>query len=187
MLETYGLPVIRLLGIDPGSNALGLAKIDYDVRTSKIIHANAWTSKTDRLPMGDMLGEDAHGERFIKIRRQKENLRRVLENLRPNIVCCETPFFNMLRPSAFAPLVETLYAIREVCFEYNPSMDFIAMAPKVIKATLGANANADKPAMLAQFKKVKETMYCPVDLDRLDEHAIDALATVISFIKRDVE
>jgi len=173
---------IRIVGIDPGSINLGFASVVYDIKEKKIKHAKAWSIKSDKIIGDDRIAENQHSERFLRIQAQKKNLLRLLKFYNPSVVCCETPFFNMLRPSAFAPLVEILFSIRETCFYYNPTIPFIGVEPKLVKRTFGAGANADKNAMKNRIIEIKDEFYMEQDMDKLDEHSIDALAIVFTYI-----
>ena len=106
----------------------------------------------------------------------------VLEFYKPLSVVCETPFFNMQRPSAAGPLYELLTTLEQTLFEWDKEKPLYKVEPKTVKKAVGASANAKKDEVRSALSKVKE-LQCAC-LDFLDEHAIDAIAVGYSYINQ---
>ena len=134
-------------GIDPGTNRLGLAAMDFNMATVSIQSIEAETFRSELLLETDDLILEAHSERTSKIYAQKDNLVRQFRFYRPYAVCCESPFYNRLRPSAYGPLMEILFAIRMACIEYDRTVKLFFYEPSVIKKAVGAHAIGSKDAV----------------------------------------
>lgn len=175
---------IKLIGIDPGSQYLGVGILYIDPDTLNIRVSEALSFNTDKLPIQtkDKWYNNKHSDRFVRIRKQKQNLLEVFRIVRPNYVSCEAPFFNPRRPGAAFPLVELLTAIRMALFEYNDWLSLDLVDPATIKKSVGAPGNADKIKMREKVLELKELNYHDLEeLKNLDEHAIDSLS--VAYLK----
>lgn len=168
---------VRFCGIDPGTNYLGLSLFEFEIITLTITSIEAMTFRSDSFVKQDDPLISSHSERIAKIYAQKNNLLNHFRRYKPCFVCCESPFYNRLRPSAYGPLVEIIAGIKTACIEYDRYMPFYLYDPSTIKITIGAKwiggktemktAMSERPELLAVLKK---------PLDQYDEHSIDAIA-----------
>jgi len=173
---------VTILSIDPGTIRLGFSIIKLSIKDLEIVEAFAWTIEATRL---DFYKEDViqiHGEKFARIIAIKKMFKYVLEFYRPLSVVCESPFFNMARPSAAGPLYELLATIEQTVFEWDNQKPLYKVEPKTVKKAVGASANAKKDEVRIAVSKVKE-LQCAC-LDFLDEHAIDAIAVGYAYINQ---
>jgi Holliday junction resolvasome RuvABC endonuclease subunit len=164
------------LSIDPGTNYLGVSRYVLKWPTTQIEAVYATTYRVDHLEH-DYVDETSYTERFGKIAKLQKVFDDLLKQFDPIVVISEAPFYNRLRPSAFAPLVELIQTLRWTNFLHNPYVGFHTVEPIVVKKSLGANYLADKLQMrqaLADHQVLNPLMKNCVD--QLDEHAIDAIA-----------
>lgn len=133
-----------ICGIDPGTNIVGLGVIRFNLITLGIIGVQGMSFKSDQMLEDDNIIAITQTERMSKIIAQKNNLVQLLSFFKPFIVACESPYFNRIRPNAFAPLVESISMIRQAVTEYNPIVKFITYEPSIIKKAIGAGAFAKK-------------------------------------------
>jgi len=156
----------------------------FDNNTLEILSSEAISYNAERMVSDDLMVATTHSERTAKILAHKQNLSRILNRYQPSVVCCESPFYNRLRPAAFGALTEILASINAAVLEYSPYVSLILYPPSTIKKALGGSAFADKLAvkeqMLARAGIFK--LNGPYTLNQLDEHAIDALAACYCYM-----
>lgn len=173
--------VATIIGIDPGSETLGIARIDFDVVTLDIVRTTSKTFVGSKLEGMNWWLAQTHSERFARIEAHKQNLKNILFDCSPIIVACESPFYNSLRPSAYGVLVEVLGALHQACFEYHPDLAFTLIDPPSAKKAVGAKGNAKKEQMREAVLVLHDLKFQgPVSLGLLDEHSIDAIAIAYS-------
>lgn len=169
-------PYASILAIDPGTETLGIACIEFDCRTGVIHGSEAKTFKGSKLAKGSWVAE-VHGDRFNRINAHRQNLARILNAVQPAFIASESPFFSRAHPQAYGALTEVVYALQLTIFEYDPLLLVDFIDPPSVKNAVGAKGNADKDAVRAQVLSIDELRYAGrIPIDLLDEHSIDALA-----------
>lgn len=139
--------IYRICGIDPGSNHLGISLLSISINTLEIesINMSVFSPILNKTDDTIRLNYDEITEKIISQKRQLYNW--LCEN-KPHIVCCESPFFNRLRPSAFGPLCETIFSIKMAVLEYNNIIPFKLYQPSVIKSAIGVKTGRYKESEL---------------------------------------
>lgn len=166
----------NIVGIDPGTEHLGLSCITFNVVTLGIHQTAAQVFVGSKLGISSQQSL-VHSARFARIDAHRENLTSVLRALKPVAVVCESPFFNSMRPQAYGALVEIVNAIRYAVWEYDPQMPLDLLDPPRVKRSVGAAGNAKKDVMQQAVLGLSELNFQgPVPLTELDEHSIDAIA-----------
>lgn len=179
-----GDPFASILAIDPGTDTLGLACIQFDCRTGYIIGSEAQTYKGSKMARNSWVA-DVHGDRFARINAHRSNLSRLLNLLQPAFIASESPFFSRAQPLAYGALTEVVYALRLTIFEYDPLMDVQLIDPPSVKNAVGAKGNADKETVRTGVLSLEELKYNGrVPIDVLDEHSIDAMAVAYAMLMR---
>lgn len=172
--------IATIVGIDPGTENLGMCSLSFDVQTLEVIGMNAQTFVGSKLGMNPWLVE-MHSERFARIEAHKQNLIRVLQVHDPMIVVCESPFYNARRPNAGFALTEVIFALRCACIEYSSNLEFTLLDPPSVKKAVGAKGNAKKEEVLEAILKLPDSCYVgPGKITDLDEHALDSFAVAYS-------
>lgn len=181
----HGSNHVCIVGIDPGTTNLGFAALEFDIQTLQIHRLYATSFKSQQMVGLDGIIRLSHSERIEKIYAQKDNLVNHFRYFHPSFICCESPFYNRFRPSAYGPLVEILFAIRTAAIEYDPIVKFFTYAPSVIKKAVGAGAISGKDAVKAAILGNAElaTAFTEGDLAGLDEHAIDAIGVAYTHLE----
>jgi Holliday junction resolvasome RuvABC endonuclease subunit len=172
-----GTSIARVVGIDPGSQTLGVAVIEFDVITNSITSTQARTFVGDKLPFYpfDNFLSETNGDRLARIQKHKQNLFNIFKDTNPISIGCESPFYSQRRPSAFGVLMEVLTAIRNAVNEYSSWQTLYIIDPPTIKKAVGAAGNADKNAMKNKVLQMQDLNFNG-DINQLDEHSIDAIA-----------
>lgn len=171
------------MSIDPGLNNCGVCIYDIEYKTNRVISIYAFTLVIEKVKDLSGLDIESFSERVVKLYKLKEILKSVLLTYSPSFVVCESPFFNRFRPTAYSALVEVLSVIRSSVIEYNSNISFNTLEPLLIKKIVGAGmmkGKLDVKQAVSQNKFIMERLI--VDLNTLDEHAIDAIAIGFSFL-----
>jgi len=175
--------VATIVGIDPGSETLGLCLMSFSVTTLEIISTQAQTFVGTKLGMSRWI-LDYQTERFARIHAHKLNLGRILVQYHPLTVTCESPFYSSRRPGAFSALTEVISALRYACFEYDPRLPFALIDPPSAKMAVGAKGNAKKEQVQQAVMELKDLNFVgDTPLHLLDEHSIDSIAIAYSKIQ----
>lgn len=178
---TTGSDTAFIVGIDPGSENLGFASIEFNLDDFSIVSTRAQTFTGSKLMVKNSWLIESRGERVARINALRLIVYKKLEALQPIQVVCESPFYNPRRPMAYGVLIEVMLALKEVTYEHDPWRELYLIDPPTVKKCVGAAGNADKV-------KVKEAVLALpglnydgyVPLQDLDEHSIDAIAVAYS-------
>lgn len=166
-----------IIGIDPGSETLGVAVLKFDVETMEIVSTTAQTYTGSRMYSANNWQSETHGDRCARINAHKENLTNIFFHEEPIQICCESSFYNRLRPNAYGVLIEVLDAVRQAVIAYDVWRKLYLVDPPTVKKSVGAPGNADKFVVKAAVMRLPDLRYQgQFGLDVVDEHSIDAMA-----------
>ena len=102
----------NILGIDPGTDTIGFSIIKVNIDDLKIVSVTPWTEKVSRFLDENSFEVQIHSAKYSRLRLINEKFSQVLTVYNPTVVASEAPFFNRLRPNAYAPLVETVFTLQ---------------------------------------------------------------------------
>lgn len=166
-----------IIGIDPGSETLGLAVLEFDIDTLQIVSSRAQTFVGSKMYQQDNWLSTCHSARVARIQTHKDNLISIFRQVDPLQIACESPFYNPRRPNAYGVLVEVLTMIRNAVIEYDVWKSLYLIDPPTVKKSIGAPGNADKNKMMECICNLPGLNFMdPVGLQNIDEHSVDALA-----------
>ncbi len=172
----------KIVAIDPGSNFLGLSVLEIDPNCS-ILSIVSQTLNVESLVESAFENRDIQSNRVNKQLKIETELYRIFTYYKPLLVICESPFYNRLRPGAFAPLVEVLSAIQRTVINYNQLVPFTTVEPSVIKKSIGAGHICGKEEVKAALMATPEILNAlTTNLNYLDEHAIDSIAVGYTYV-----
>lgn len=179
-LMRESIPTINVVGIDPGTDKLGFSVYNYHLTERRIVSSAATTLVGSKMISCDPF-IDVHGKRARRLNGLSAVLTQYFQIFNPVAVACEHPFYNMARPSAFEPLLESILAVRSALFEHDPQMQVIAVDPSSAKNAVGAKGGDKKDKMQLAVQALAPVIsFNPLvfgmPLESLDEHSIDALA-----------
>lgn len=171
----------RVLGIDNGTNTVGIVILEHDIRTGVSLVTRAETFKADRTSgylYPDMnFYEDTLVARLKTIQRYMST---VLEDEDPDSVAIETPFARRAFVSSYKALSMSLDYIQTSVYDYRPGLEFVGISPYTAKAAVipkGSNFKTEKDyirdCILADPTIVAAD---GINLRTLDEHSIDAIS-----------
>lgn len=171
---------VTIIGIDPGSDTLGVWVLWIDLATEEIVRSEAFTLKGAREGRGSFATE-IHGDRHGRIESHRANLLEIFRHYNPLSIAVESPFMSRRMPSAYGALVEVGSAIRRAAFQFDPWRTLTLIDPPTVKRAVGVAGKSGGPEgkklMLSAVTALDELLYAgEIPLLCLDEHSIDALA-----------
>lgn len=176
---------IRLIGIDPGSHTLGVAYVHYNLATKQLYVKNAVTVTADKIV--SLMSSDVvlvHGERRSRLIALQSFLLSYFDYTEPDVITSESPFLGM-RVTAFETLTECCCAIREAVYQYKANKPLVMVSPTEAKKAVGVKGKGTtKDDVRNGVLAIPNIVFdATVDVNLLDEHAIDAIAVAYSKCK----
>lgn len=175
----------KLIAIDPGLNNIGIAIFEASLNPFKIVRINAQTLQSHRVVENDGLDDECFPERAVKRYRMLNAYRSILERELPHRVVCESPFFDRRKPGSFAILTEIMVGLFDTLISFNPNIPFSTVEPLLVKHTLGVAGQKGKDVVREAMVKQKDLLsVLSQDINKLDEHAIDAIGVGYTYLLR---
>lgn len=172
---------VNIVGLDPGSDTLGVGILEFDLETLQIVSTHALTLNGSRNGRGSFVTE-IHGDRYGRIASHQEGLTRIFERVNPIAIVSESPFMSRRRPMAYGALTEVVCAERAAVLAFDKWKPLVMIDPPTVKRAVGVSGKTGGPEgkklMLQALLVLAPTLHYEGDvpLNRLDEHSIDALA-----------
>lgn len=171
--------IIRILGIDPGTDTVGFCIMDVHCETyeTRIVWMHTFHAAKSYQEYTGL--EDFRGHRDPQLKAISDFLMKVLIATEPLLIGAESPFFQYGRVSAFEALVEVYAMLRETVWRYSPALLLRRIDPFTAKAAVGASHTAvdKKKAVRDGVEKHFNDKCLPgVVFDEQEEHAIDAVS-----------
>ena len=179
--------IAKIVGIDPGTETLGIAIIHFNIFTFKIVKCEAATYKGSQLLSNDWT-RSIFGDRYTRIEAHRHNLYKLLEQEQPLIIGCESPFISRRFPQAGLALTEIVSGIRAAVRLHDLWKPCYLVSPPEAKKAVGAKVSKDKGAVkraILQIPAISKT--CTTPINALDEHSIDALAIAYFLLQQTKE
>lgn len=167
--------VYRIIGIDPGTETLGVCILDINMQTGEIDSTQAFTLVASKSIYFDKELSNIQDHKTARLKAHLFNLQNLFLHTQPSLVASEAPFYNRMRPSAYAPLVETMMVIREALLTFNRYSRLMVLDPPRVKKAVGAKGNAKKEEVEAALRKYQSILKLSKKaMDEMDEHSVDA-------------
>ena len=172
--------IATIVGIDPGSDTLGLANLSFSISQMQVLSWAAQTFVGSKLPINEWMS-NMHSHRFARIDAHRLNLIYAFNFHQPVAIVCESPFFSSKFPQAFGALIETVSGIRQAVWDYDKTIGLDLIDPPSVKKAVGAAGNAGKEEVQSAVVRLLGHCYTgSLPLERLDEHSFDAVAVAYS-------
>lgn len=178
----------RIMGIDPGTDTLGVSIVDLDIITyeAKIIFVDTLSGLKGSRRFPEF--EETFGSRSAKLYSNSLALSELVNLYRPNCIISESPYMGRFA-QAFEALVECLTMIRNVILKYDPYLALETIDPSNVKKAVGASGRTakggDKHTVRDALFKLKGLYnHSNKPLELLDEHSIDATAVACFKLKQ---
>lgn len=169
--------LFRTVGIDPGTENLGISVIDLSLRTGKRIVAHSETLFTPKMLADYRVEEKVHGARTARLMALEDRLFVLFELLRPHAICTESPFLGRF-PQAFAALTECVSYVRRAVCRYDRYMPLEMVDPPTAKKSVGMTVKRGitKDDVTNAVEKLPLEYAEGIVLRELDEHEVDSIA-----------
>lgn len=176
--------VLTVGGIDPGTDTLGGAILEYDfitrlttVRAALTFHASRTVSERGAESL-------CHGYRYARIYSHGEAISHLITAFNPHLMASEAPFLGKA-PQAFAALVECVMGVKAVIARDHPHYRLDMVDPPSAKAAVGAPPHTKDKEMVRKAVIALGLVYDPsVDINTIEEHAVDAIAVAYWRLQR---
>lgn len=180
---------LRFVSVDPGTN-LGVAIIDYDVVTHKVIVKDAYTLDLSRLiPSDDH--EDKQRMVLLRLTRMKAFLNNYIKRWKPQFAAHETAYVPNRGGGAsiasFASLIENILTIRFCFFDKDNDMRVFAINPSAVKFCIAGEKSSDKKLILNALLKDENVDLSALKSTALDQHSADAVGIGITCIRQNFQ
>lgn len=165
-----------ILGIDPGSNDLGLCFMTIEAETGRIKLITTYNLNVNLLPTGDYYYDNNRINKLIAFETYITN---VLLQVNPNAVAIEAPFFNSASPQAYGSLKEIVCIIQMVAVKCNPVVNVMVIEPLLVKKYVNSNYKEGKEGVkrAVEGNPLLNIFLSPT----ISEHEIDAVAIAYSY------
>lgn len=183
--DEYDDETVRILGIDPGTDKLGVAIVDVNIITREAILVFANTYHASSVEKGKDWESTIRGARDVRLRHLSCELTELFNTVNPLLIGAESPFLQRSRVSAFEALVECYMMLRETVWNYNTSICLQRIDPITAKSAVGvSHIGTDKDDVHKAVIATYSGKHLPaVKIEELDEHSSDAV-TVAHYIYR---
>ena len=176
--------LLRVLSIDPGTNALGLSVHELNLTEGTMIVLDAHTVNVPRvmnLYCSDTLFYQ--GEKIAKLKAVEYAVSNYARTWEIERAVSEAPYMGKF-PAAYAALVSCINAIRSGCSFYDSKLYLEVIDPATVKKMLGVPGNSgDKSLITKAIEKSEIIDTSTVDLSALDEHSLDSIAVGHAYLK----
>jgi len=160
----------KIISIDPGNN-IGVSIYELTADTHSVVSIETKTIVLNNYA-GAIVLEDRLLEKLIHINKVCNEL---YNTHSPLALVVESAFLNSKFPKAVMQLSQYIATIELVFKQNNQLIKIFRYPPKLVKARIANNGNADKNMMLASVNKIEEITK-KVNTNLLTEHEIDSLA-----------
>lgn len=177
----------RILSIDPGTRALGLAIIDVNIETDQKYVIKAFTGKRAQLNRKKPWIEEVHGEAEAAVYLYRELVSQQMDIWDPCAVVSEIPYMGRF-PKAFQRLTEVVLAIRFAVMDWDINYPLNEVEPSAAKKNIGVPGQSkDKTLIPKALSKRKDLHFLPgCELAYHDEHVHDAVAVGLHYVDHKV-
>lgn len=176
-----------VLGIDPGTSTLGVSVLSWDMESPRYRVEHAFTLKATNNSEGYRSIEELHGGRMARLQQHYDELLYYLHHFRPQAVIAESPYQGRF-VQTFAALTECLTVVRQALVAYDAQLPLYQVEPNVAKMAAGVDLSAmrrmkDKKEVVRHALTLRQDLEWAVDLQALDEHAVDATAVGLHYLR----
>lgn len=172
-----------VFSIDPGTTMIGfaLSEIDTGNRFTPVDARSVDLEAMAKAKYGFSL-QETHGVFYSRIRCVYDAVTSILNNYNPDYLVIESSFMGKFA-AAFDALVQCISAIKQAYYDYCPTRAVNMITPSEIKTYVGVSGRSgDKDLMYHGVKPL--LVNTGINIDQLDQHAIDAVAGGYAFYSR---
>lgn len=172
----------RVVGFDPGSSNLGFSLVENTLDGKPSTVKDSFTVKLKDTKLGYSSIGEQHGSRIVRLMIMQDEVLNLLRTHKPHAVVIESNYLGKFATS-FAALVECVFVIRQAVYDYDPFMQLYLVDPTTVKINTGMKKvkGTDKEDVRRHLRAC-ENLEWDIDIDSLDEHAVDASAIAYYYV-----
>lgn len=175
---------ISMLSFDPGLTKAGWSEGVYTVSKNRLKLNNSGTIKAKSIVARVDFREQVEkfGERTVVLNLVEEIIGDLLTKYKPKIVVVEDAFFNRMRPTAFAPLIQWLYALSRTCRIHG--LKPYRIPARTVKLQVTAKGDTGKFGVrrsLLEKENIDWSKRMLKNQTEFSEHEIDSMAIMYTF------
>lgn len=174
----------RIAGFDPGSTNLGFSLVENALDGTNSVVRESHTVKLKDNQLGYASIGEQHGSRVVRLMMMGDAVLDLLRTHQPHAVVIESNYLGRFATS-FAALVECVATIRNAVYNYDPFMQLYMVDPTTVKINTGMKRvkGTDKEDVRKHLRACEDLEW-DIDIDSLDEHAVDASAIAYYYVKQ---
>jgi len=175
----------RVLAIDPGLTNFGYSLIEGDIRSRDLV-----VLKTGEIHPGPTVDKknyreevERYDKRTVSLAYLREQVSKLILQLKPDAIASEDIFINMHRPQAYGALCMVICTLKLICRDVA-NKPLVTIPTKICKQVLARgdfNKDDVQRAILAnphlKFKDENERLH-------LSEHVADSIAVALALFDR---
>lgn len=164
---------LRIVGVDPGTDTLGWCLLEVNPMLATIRYVASQTLEAARATRHLKEQSEIVGGRFTRLQYLEDAMLNVFGQNTPDVVICESPFYNRRRPQAFESLVECKFTLAKALFRYSRWLPLESVSPASAKQSVGVVA---KGSTKQDVSKALLKIFPNAPIANMDEHSVDAMA-----------
>lgn len=186
MFESIEHHDIRVVGIDPGTDTYGVAKVR--ITEDKMIHiddaftVSAIRDLTQTRWMRNLVND--HGSRLVRINHLADLTAQLIHDYEPDRLYYESPFFRRKTVGSFEALTQCMTAVQCILYRTSPYLPVNKISPQEGKAVVSVVGKGSQKELMSDRLKLLDGIVWHIELSSLDEHSVDAIVIAIAGIKR---
>lgn len=170
-----------LVSIDPGITYMGISV--FRLVNDNITYIDSYTIRPSSMKTYVNCNTDMVTQRFISLNKIKNFIETLVREEQPSVVVSEGTFFNPLSPSAYGSLLEIISYVNLGVSEVSNNIHFSVMPPMLVKKNISSEKIKSKASVKeALMMKPSIIDNLVVNIETLDEHAIDSIAVGYSYL-----
>lgn len=168
---------LRIMGIDPGTNCLGVSLGICDFATPSYTIVAADTVNVNRLiHKTNSFITEYHSRNIAMYQSVYQNIYQQVLDLQPDLIICEVPYLDRRFPLAYMLLSVCVQAIQQAVRDYSIFIPFEGIDPATAKNGVGVKGNSNDKNLMREAILSNSHIRSTLDLQHMDEHTMDSIA-----------
>ncbi len=178
MIPPLSVDHIRIVGIDPGTDTLGIGIVDVhcDTLEPRLVYGRTFTGHHGAARFEHQYPNLPRRDTRVGILLRE--VERVFIDACPNVIAAESPFMRKFQLSAYESLTEFHKSLRGVVWRYSPVLRLHRFDPVSVKNNVGVShvKTTKDDVARAVIGLYKDRCAPSVEIRSFDEHTYDAIA-----------
>lgn len=168
---------LRIMGIDPGTENLGmsLGVCDFRVPSYNIIEGHTFNVKSLIHKSNEYL-VNYQSRNIAMYRSVYELTYQLMHDYQPDLVICESPYMDKRFPQSYMLLSLCVQSVQQAVKDYSIFIHFETIDPASAKKGVGAKGNSGDKDQMREAVLNNSHIKSNLNLNDFDEHTIDSIA-----------